>query len=67
MQQKENFAFERIFTVKKERFHQVKWVKHAAKRELHFLGNIDCIERKVGPGKMGKACSKKRTSLFKGY
>ena len=53
MQQKEKFAFQEILIVQKERFDLVKWVKHKAKRELHFLGDIDCIERKVGPGKMG--------------
>ena len=47
MQQKENFAFQGILTVQKERFDVVKWVKNGAKRELHFLGDIDCIERKV--------------------
>ena len=47
MQQKENFAFQGILTVQKESSDMVKWVKHAAKRELHFLRDIDCIERKV--------------------
>ena len=45
MQEKENLAFQEIFTVQKERFDLVKWIKHAAKRELHFLGDIDCIKR----------------------
>ena len=53
MQQKENFAFQAILTVQKESFDLLKWVKHAAKRELQFLGDIDCIERKVSPGKKG--------------
>ena len=53
MQEKENFAFQGILTVQKERFDLVKWVKHAPKRELRFLGDIDCIERTVGPAKMG--------------
>ena len=44
MQQKENFAFKGILTVQKERFDLVKWLKHEAKKELHFLGYIDCIE-----------------------
>ena len=47
MQQKENFAFSGILTVEKETFNLVKWVKNAAKRELPFLGDIYCIERKV--------------------
>ena len=47
MQQKENFAFQGILTVQKESFDLPKWVKHEAKRELRFLWNIDCIERKV--------------------
>ena len=47
MQQKENFAFSGILTVYKERFDLVKWVKHAAKKELQFLGDLDYIERKV--------------------
>ena len=45
MQQKENFVFQGILTVQKGRFDLVKWVKHATKRELRFLGDIDCIER----------------------
>ena len=45
MQQKENFAFKGILTVQKERFDLVKWLKHEAKKELHFLGYIDSIER----------------------
>ena len=44
MQQKENFAFKGILTLQKERFDLVKWLKHEAKKELHFLGYIDCIE-----------------------
>ena len=67
MQQKENCSFQGILPVQKERFDLVKWVNHAAKRELHFLGDIDYIEKKVRPGKMEKACSKKRTSLFREY
>ena len=47
MQQKENFAFLGILTLKKERFDLVKWVKHAAKRELCFLGDIHSKKRKV--------------------
>ena len=47
MQEKENFAFQGMLTVQKESFDLVKWVKHAGKRELRFLGDIDCIERKV--------------------
>ena len=47
MQQKENFAFQAIQTVQKERFDMVKWVKHGVKREHHFLGDTDSIERKV--------------------
>ena len=47
MQQKENCNFQGILTVQKERFDMGKWVKHAAKRELHFVGDIDCLERKV--------------------
>ena len=47
MQQKQNFTFYGILTVQKERFEVVKWVKHAAKGELRFLGDIDCIERKL--------------------
>ena len=47
MQQNENFAFQGLLTVQKERFDMVKWVKHAAKGELLFLGDIDCVERKV--------------------
>ena len=47
MQQKENFTFQAIWTVQKERFDVVKWVKHAGKRDLPFLGDIDCIERMV--------------------
>ena len=47
MQPKENCSFYGILTVQKERFDLVKWVKHAAKRELRFLGDIDSIERKV--------------------
>ena len=46
MQEKENFIFQRILTVQKESLDLVKWVKHAAKREMHLLGDIDCIERK---------------------
>ena len=53
MQQKENCTFQGILTVYKERFDLGKWVKRAAKRELPFLGDIDCIERKIWPGKMG--------------
>ena len=53
MEQKENRPFQGILTVQKESFDLVKWVKHAAKSELRFLGDIDCIERKVGPRKMG--------------
>ena len=45
MQQKENFPFQGILTVQKERFDMVNPVKHAGKRELRFLGDIDCIER----------------------
>ena len=53
MQQKENFAFQGILTVEKESFELVNWVKLATERELRFLGDIDCIERKVGSGIMG--------------
>ena len=52
MQQKENFVFQGILPVQKERFDLVKSVKHAAKKELCFLGDIDWIERKVWRGKM---------------
>ena len=45
MQQKENFAFQGILTVQKERFDVVKWLKDPAKRELGFLGDIECIEK----------------------
>ena len=51
MQENKNFRFDGIFTVQKERFDLVKWVKHASKKGLHFLGNLDYIERKVFPGK----------------
>ena len=47
MQQKENFAFKGILTVQTERFDLVKWLKHEAKKELQFLGDLDYIERKV--------------------
>ena len=50
---KTQLRFQEILTVQRERFDLVKWVNHAPKRELHFLGDIDCIERKVGPCKMG--------------
>ena len=53
MQQKENCTFQGILTVQKERFDLVKWVKDTETRELRFLGDIDCIERKVSPGKWG--------------
>ena len=53
MLEKENCTFQGILTVQKERFDLVKWVKHAAKRELRFLGDIDCTEIKVRPGKKG--------------
>ena len=53
MQENENFRFYGIFTVQKESFDLLKWVKHAGKRELNFLEDIDCIERKLRPGKMG--------------
>ena len=46
MQQKENFAFQGILTVQKEWFNLIKWVNHPVKRELRFLGDIDCRERK---------------------
>ena len=67
MHQKENWTFQGILAVQKERCDLVKWVKHATKSELRFLGDIDRIQKKVSPGKMGKACSKKRTSHFRGY
>ena len=47
MQQKENFPFQAILTVQKERFDLVKSVKHAAKRELPLLCDIGCTERKL--------------------
>ena len=45
MHQKENCTFWGTLTVQKERFDLVKWLKQEAKRELHFLGDIECIER----------------------
>ena len=47
MQQKENCSFQGILNVQKDGFDLVKWVKDAAKRELRFLGDIDCIERVI--------------------
>ena len=47
MQQKENFAFQGILTVYKEKFDLVKSVKDGAKIELPFLQDIDFPERKV--------------------
>ena len=47
MQENENFRFDGIFTVQKESFDLLKWIKHAENRELSFLGDIDWIERKV--------------------
>ena len=47
MQKTENLAFQGILTGQKERFDLVKSVKHAAKRQFRFLGDIDHIERKV--------------------
>ena len=55
MHQKENWTFQGILAVQKERCDLVKWVKHATKSELRFLGDIDRIQKKVSPGKMGKA------------
>ena len=46
MQQKEDCPFYQTLTVQKERFDVVQQVKHAAKTELHFLGDIDYIERR---------------------
>ena len=53
MQEKENFTFQGILTAQEKTIDMLQWVKHAAKKELHVLGDIDCIERKVSPGKMG--------------
>ena len=59
MQQNENLPFQGIWTVQKERFDRVKWVKHGGKRELDFSGDIDRIARKVSPGKIIKHAAKR--------